>query len=130
MWTPLWQVAGLAVLAGLLLALAIVILLKRRETSEGRERQRRLLINERGRLSDGFVTDVSAGAIFYAYNVAGVEYHTAQDVTHLAEFLPPDSQRLIGPVTLKYSPRNPGNSIVICENWSGLRNSIKETISK
>ena len=26
-----------------------------------------------------------------------------------------------GPATVKYSPRNPANSIVICEEWSGLR---------
>ena len=28
---------------------------------------------------------------------------------------------LVGPVTLKYSTRNPANSIIICEEWSGLR---------
>jgi hypothetical protein len=28
---------------------------------------------------------------------------------------------LIGPASLKYAPRNPANSILICERWSGLR---------
>jgi hypothetical protein len=27
----------------------------------------------------------------------------------------------IGPVSVKYDARNPANSIVLAENWSGLR---------
>lgn len=103
--------------------------MSRSRSPEKRERLRRLFINERGRLAGGFVTDVGPGEIHYAYSVAGVEYRTAQDVQTLAEFLPPDPNRMIGPVTLKYLPRNPANSIVLCEIWSGLRTSQKETIS-
>jgi hypothetical protein len=127
--TPVWQVAALAGLSGLLIAVAFRILMQRGHSPEHRERVRRLLINERGRLTDGMVTDVGPAQIHYAYSVAGVEYRTAQDVTHLPESLPPDLDRLIGPVTLKYLPRNPANSIVLCETWSGLRIRLKETIS-
>jgi len=28
---------------------------------------------------------------------------------------------LVGVANLKYSPKNPANSILICEEWSGLR---------
>ena len=35
--------------------------------------------------------------------------------------LPEDPDRLIGPVYMKYTPRNPANSIIVCEQWSGLR---------
>jgi hypothetical protein len=28
---------------------------------------------------------------------------------------------MIGPVSVKYDPRNPANSIVISEQWNGLR---------
>jgi len=45
------------------------------------------------------------------------------------QLMPPGPQRLIGAVTLKYSPRNAANSIVVCEEWSGLRTALKETIS-
>jgi hypothetical protein len=27
----------------------------------------------------------------------------------------------LGPVSVKYDPRNPANSIVVSEEWSGLR---------
>jgi hypothetical protein len=129
MSTPAWEVAGLALLAGLLLCAAVWVLLSHHEAPEKRERKRRLALNERGRLGSGTVTDVGPHAIYYTYFVAGVEYQTAQDVTQLAEFMPADPDRLIGPATLKYSPRNPANSILLCEKWSGLRNTIKETLS-
>ena len=36
--------------------------------------------------------------------------------------IPADSHRLIGrPASLKYSVQNPANSILLCEEWSGLR---------
>jgi hypothetical protein len=35
--------------------------------------------------------------------------------------LPDDTERLGGMVTIKYSGQNPANSILICEEWSGLR---------
>ena len=129
MSTAVWEVAGLAAFAGLLLFAGVKVLWSYRESPEKRERKRRLILNERGRLGYGTVMDVSPNTIYYAYAVAGVEYRTAQDVTQLTEFMPPDPDRLIGPVTLKYSPRNPANSIVVCEKWSGLRYTIKETLS-
>lgn len=122
------QVAALAALSGVLVAAAIRILVSRSRSPEKKERLRRLFINERGRLAGGIVTDVGPCEIHYAYSVAGVEYRTAQDVQTLAEFLPPDRNRMIGPVTLKYLPRNPANSIIVCETWSGLRTFHKETI--
>ncbi len=76
------------------------------------------------------MTDVSAGIIYYSYAVGGVEYCASQDVTQLSELLPPDTDRLIGAVKLKYSIRNPANSILICESWSGLRVSSKESVSQ
>lgn len=128
--TPIWQVAGLAALAGALIVAAIWILLQHRESPDKKERRRRLEVNVLGRLADGMVTDAGPNTIYYAYAVAGVEYRTAQDVSHLVDVLPSDPERLIGPVTLKYTPRNPANSIVVCEVWSGLRTNSKETISQ
>ena len=127
---PVWQVAALALFAGALIIAAVVILMQNRRAGPlERERQRRIRIHEHGRIGDGMVTDVTPHQIYYSYAIGGVEYRTSQDVEHLAEFLPADRQRVIGPVTLKYSPRNPANSIVVCEAWSGLRVTSKETIS-
>jgi hypothetical protein len=74
-----------------------------------------------GRMTDGMMTDASHDALFYTYEVMGVEYITSQDVGALVDRLPDDRDSLIGPVTVKYLPRNPANSIALCESWSGLR---------
>jgi hypothetical protein len=58
--------------------------------------------------------------IHYAYQVNGVDYDTSQDVSALKGFLPEDSNLWIGPANIKYEPRNPANSIVLCEFWSGI----------
>jgi hypothetical protein len=130
MSTAAWQLSGLAVFALALCGLGTRILFQRRETPETHERKRRLSVNSRGRLGDGIVTDANPNAIYYSYAVAGVRYRASQDVTHLSKFLPADRDRLIGPVTLKYSPRNAANSIVVCEIWSGLRATQKESVSQ
>jgi hypothetical protein len=53
--------------------------------------------------------------------VRGVQYTASQDVESLRERLPSDPERLIGVANLKYASNNPANSILICEEWSGLR---------
>lgn len=121
-----WQVTVLAAFAGVLLAAAVWILLNHRITPEKRERQRRLILSRRGRLSDGIITDASAEAIFYSYSISGVVYTASQDIGTLYNYLPSDPERLIGPVWLKYSPQNPANSIVLCERWSGLRTNAHQ----
>jgi hypothetical protein len=102
-------------------ALVIWIVLRRRISSEQQERKRRMLINTTGRVGDAMVTDVQGDVLYFSYSLGGVEYMASQDVSALRDLIPADASTLIGPVTLKYSPRNPANSIVICEGWSGLR---------
>jgi hypothetical protein len=60
-----------------------------------------------------------------------VEYTASQDISKLRDRLPEDPQTWIGPVTIKYLPRNPANSIVVCEDWSGFRqnNNNRSSIS-
>ncbi|MBS1871826.1 MAG: hypothetical protein JSU00_01335 [Acidobacteria bacterium] len=126
-----WQLTGLAVFAALMFALAVWVLFLRKESPERREKRRRNHVNLHGRLADGILTDVDADTLYYTYSVAGVDYQTSQDVQALAAGLPAERERLIGPVTLKYLPRYPANSIVVCESWSGLRIIInKETVFK
>jgi len=50
-----------------------------------------------------------------------VEYNASQDIAALRDLLPAEPGRLVGMANLKYSPKNPANSILICEDWSGLR---------
>lgn len=88
---------------------------------EKRERRRRLELHQHGRLGDALITEATDTMLYYSYSVRGVQYEASQDVSTLRELLPPEPERLIGPASLKYSTRNPGNSMLICEEWSGLR---------
>src|SRR5271166_4182139 len=95
------------------------------------ELERRTQLTRGGRIIDGTVIDVQALdesptqrqmiLLIYTYDVAGVTYEAIQDVTHLRQFIDLYSCRLGLPASVKYDPRNPGDSIVISEKWSGLR---------
>ena len=95
--------------------------LRPRVTSEERERLRRLTVNGKGKLGDGEIVDFEGAAIVYSYRVGGVGYTAAQDVMALEALLPSNHMSMIGPALVKFDPRNPANSIVLCEEWSGLR---------
>lgn len=83
---------------------------------------RRLEVNLNGRLGNAIVTEITEDAIFYEYSVAGLTYTASQDISQLRVLIPGDPHRLIGrPASLKYSTQNPANSILLCEEWSGLR---------
>ena len=97
--------------------------LRNRPTPDEIERRRREAINAAGKICDGEIIEIDGPSIIYSYSVAGVGYTAAQDVTALEAMLPEDVTSMIGPIALKYDPRNPANSIVICEAWSGLRKS-------
>ena len=93
----------------------------RRSPAE-RERRRRLAVNSRGRTGGATITDFYDGVICYRYFVGGVEYTAFQDLSALVDMLPDDPRTLIErPATLKYLAHNPANSILLCEEWSGLR---------
>jgi hypothetical protein len=115
------QIAALCGVAVALIALAIWILLRVHGTPEKRERKRRLSVHRQGRLGDAMISEASDTTLYYFYTVRGVHYTASQDVSGLREFLPAEPQRLIGVAGLKYSSKNPANSILVCEEWSGLR---------
>jgi hypothetical protein len=117
---PLSLVAGFAIGA----AGAVFFLMWRRPPSPAvRERRRRLDVNARGHMVDATVTDFRGDDLHYSYTVRGVQYAAAQDISAVRDRLPADAGTLIGAATVKYSPRNPANSIVVCEEWSGLRDN-------
>jgi len=111
----------LVVVAAALMALGLIIIFRIRRTPKDKEMRRRLSVNLHGRLGDATITEVQDNTIFYSYSVGGVAYTASQDITQLRPRIPSDLERLIGPASLKYSPRNPANSIIVCEEWSGLR---------
>jgi hypothetical protein len=124
------RVALLALVVLAFAWIAFSILRKLRLTPAEKERRRRAAISRTGRMHDGMITDVSADAIYYAYSVNGVDYIASQDLSELRDHIPKDPSVLIGYVTLKYAPRNPANSILVCESWSGFRASNRKEISQ
>jgi hypothetical protein len=108
--------AALATLVGVLLW----ALMRRGLSTEEIERRRLTAIYANGKLGDGEVIDVEGIAIVYSYSVGGVGYTASQDVTIFEARLPKNTMAMVGPALVKFDPRNPANSIVICEEWSGL----------
>jgi hypothetical protein len=113
------------VLAGILclavLAACVHLWIRRRPGPAERERRRRADVNQAGRMTEGEATDVHDNLILYTYSVNGIEYMASQDISAVRELLPANLPAVIGPVTVKYLLRNPANSIVVCEGWSGVR---------
>jgi len=99
-----------------------------RKSPDEIERLRRLGVNECGRIGFGRIVELAdplkdgpAGPILlYDYEVAGVTYEAAQDLSALPEiaaaapFLPGQTTRV------KYDPKQPTNSILACETWCGI----------
>lgn len=119
--TPNATLAGLGVLAAVLIAGLIWLVPRLRTSPEKRERLRRLQLNQQGRLVDATVMDVEDNLLHYAYVAGGVQYSTSQDVSAMRDLLPADPLRAVGAARVKYSVKNPANSIVLCEEWSGLK---------
>ncbi len=119
----------LGVAAAILLIAAGAWVRSRRQTPEQRERERRLRISQIGRITDGTVlevTEMMKGSheiqlLIYRYVVAGVSYEASQDVTNLRHRVDLHSCRSGLMTSVKYDAANPSNSILIAENWSGLR---------
>ncbi|MBZ5591589.1 MAG: hypothetical protein LAP39_05095 [Acidobacteriia bacterium] len=95
--------------------------LKGRITASELERRRRGHLFARGKMGDANLLEYHDHVVFYSYDIAGVEYTACQDLTDLQSLIPSDRWSAIGPASIKYDPRNPANSIVLCEEWSGLR---------
>jgi hypothetical protein len=122
---PLFSVTPTLVIGAVSLpvvAAGIFAVLRFRRKPKDKEKCRRTEVNLTGRLGDATITEITEDAIFYEYSVRGLTYTASQDISQLREMIPSDSYRLIGrPASLKYSIQNPANSILLCEEWSGLR---------
>jgi len=126
-WTARPETIGIAVAAAGILIAAVVYgferRLRRRPSPDELERRRRDTLHRKGKMGDGEIVDVEmeSSSIIYSYSVAGVIYTASQDLHALMTWLPPDVMTMVGPVSVKFDPRNPANSMVLCEDWSGLR---------
>ena len=110
------------------LAVLLVILLviigwrawqRSRVTPEERERLRRTWLAAAGKMGDAMLVEIRDDLVFYSYAVRGVEYTASQDVSSWRTRCP-RTFRNVPAISMKYDPRNPANSIVVAEEWSGL----------
>jgi hypothetical protein len=111
--------------------------LRRRPSPEEVERERRAELVRTGRIIDGTILDFSEMEsddggeargirfILYKYEIGGVAYECSQEVTALAGYMKPEDLRLGFPCSVRYEVRRPENSIVLAENWSGLRQTAR-----
>jgi len=109
--------------------------LRKKPSEEELELLRRQELVQSGRILDGTVIDISdvdphesgrpngMQLILYKYDVAGVSYECSQDVTNLRDYVNIYDCRLGFPASVRYDPHNPGNSLIVAEGWSGLRNT-------
>jgi hypothetical protein len=128
-----WEAAtGLTVLATLTVA-AVLYVRRKRPTEEELERARRKLLAQSGRVVDGMLLDVremqledgrTLTMLEYSYRSAGVDYECSQDVTSLLNIVDPAQMRAGFPCSVRYRMGSPQNSIVVSEEWSGLRSSL------
>jgi hypothetical protein len=78
-------------------------------------------IDNGGRIIEGMLTDVHDRVVYYQWEWRGVEYEASQDLRRFGDRLPETEDALIGPVTVKFLSNDPANSIVMSEQWNGLR---------
>lgn len=125
-WGIAGGILGLAALTGLVLWRA----LRKRPTPEELERARRLLMVQSGRIVDGMLLDVCEVAaedgrmltmLLFHYRIGGVDYECTQDITNMSDVVNPAEVQAGFPCSVRYQPGNPQNSIVVAEQWSGLR---------
>jgi len=143
-WKLVLAMAGAAIAAIAMIAYAFF---RPAEEPEDAERRRRLHLNQIVRIAKGQVVELAEHPaeqfddrkklfasrarplvdarprhlVMYSYAISGVTYHTAQDITGLEGQI--RFERLVAgqPASVKYDPSNPSDSILVADDWSGLR---------
>lgn len=123
--TSSYTVAEIAtVLLSVVLTVLVAILGYRawkrsRTTPQDIERRRCAWLVATGKISDAALVEIQDRVVYYSYGVRGVEYTASQDLGLLGRA--PVELASVNALSVKYDPRNPANSIVMSEDWSGLR---------
>jgi hypothetical protein len=137
---------GMGAAAVVAIAMVAYAFFRPAEAPENLERRRRLQLNQIGRIAEGQVVELvehppeepepkrlfgprtppvvdnrPRHLVSYSYAISGVTYHTAQDITGLESQI--KFERLVTgqPASIKYDPANPTDSIIVADDWSGLR---------
>jgi hypothetical protein len=134
-----WQIAATLISIAALASLALWLVLHKRPTAEELERARRKFLVNSGRLVDGMLLDIcevetapkskkevprALTMLVFSYRIGGVNYECSQDITEMGLVVDAAQVRAGFPCTVRYQPGNPQNSIVVAEEWSGLREGL------
>ncbi len=144
-WKMLLAIGGGSLAALAMIAYAFV---RPAVNPDEEERKRRLHLNLIGRIAEGQVVELlpeqeappvgesrklfgsrprplansrPRQLVSYSYAISGVTYQTAQDITGLESQV--RVERLVAghPASVKYDPSNPSDSILVADDWSGIR---------
>jgi hypothetical protein len=124
------EIAAASAVLAALLALGLWLVFRKRPTPEELERARRHFLSQSGRLVDGMLLDIcefpdqdgrTLTMLLYHYRIGGVDYQCSPDITLMDGVLDAALVRAGFPCSVRYQPGSPQNSIVIAEEWSGLR---------
>jgi hypothetical protein len=142
-----WKLV-LALGGGSILAMVLIVYAFMRPNVDPQEaeRKRRLHLNLIGRIAEGQVVELNEQPaeppeerrsllttkrplpdmrprymVSYSYSISGVTYHTAQDITGLESQVRFDRLMAGQQASVKYDPSNPSDSILVADDWSGLR---------
>jgi hypothetical protein len=131
-----WEIAAGSAFIAALLAVGLWLVFRRRPTPEELERARRQFLARSGRLVDGMLLDIceveapaksknetarTLTMLIFNYRIGGVDYESSQDITDMRGVVDATQVRAGFPCSARYQPGNPQNSIVVAEEWSGLR---------
>ena len=92
-----------------------------RVTPEERERRRCARLVAHGKIGDATLVEIREILVFYSYCRARRGVHGVAGISRFAERVRRWISRGVRALSVKYDPRNPANSIVMAEEWSGLR---------
>jgi hypothetical protein len=129
----IWEIAGGAVLIAGAAALGAHLLRRKRPTAAEIEFARRQFLTQNGRIVDGTLIDVAEmpgddgnplTMVMYEYRIGGVDYECSQDITLMGYVVTVAHVRSGFPCSVRYEPGHPQNSIVVAEQWSGLRQTV------
>jgi hypothetical protein len=131
-----WEIVATGAFIAALLVAGLWLLLRKGPSPEERERARRQFLSHSGRVVDGMLLDIceveavakekngparTLTMLLYSYRIGGVDYESSQDVSDMLKVVDAAQVRAGFPCSARYQPGNPQNSIVVAEEWSGLR---------
>ena len=126
----LWEIAAGATVLSVAAGCGVWLTLRKRPTPEEIELARRQFLTQSGRIVDGTLLDLAEvpapdgrtlSLLLYEYRIGGVDYECSQDITMLGNVVSPAGIRIGLPCSVRYQPGSPQNSIVVAEQWSGIR---------